>query len=176
MDKETHYRKLEKLYNHHPLNSFYQASITISHKASELKVTIKPSFHHAAAAVHGAVYWKLLDDSAFFAANSVVEDVFVLTASFTIYLFKPVSSGVLKAVGKLVYDSKGSQLLAESILFNDQGEEIARGNGVYIRSKVALSPEIGYKWLMSRFACREIKKRISRRNTFYSQVIYFSFI
>jgi acyl-coenzyme A thioesterase PaaI-like protein len=145
MDKEIHYRKLENLYNHHPLNSFYQATVTISHKSSEVILNIKPSFHHAAAAVHGAVYWKLLDDSAFFAANSVVENVFVLTASFTIYLTQPVESGILKAKGKLVYESKGSQLLAESILFNDQDEEIARGNGVYIRSKVVLSPEIGYK-------------------------------
>ena len=145
MDHSNHYHKLENLYNHHPLNSFYQARISISHKYSEIILPIKPEFHHAASAVHGSVYWKMLDDSAFFAVNSVVEGVFVLTASFTIYLTQPVSSGVLKAVGKLVYESKGSQLLAESILFNDRGEEIARGNGVYIRSKVALSPEIGYK-------------------------------
>ena len=145
MDQSTHFRKLENLYKHHPLNSFYQARISISHKYSEIVLTIKPEFHHAASAVHGAVYWKLLDDSAFFAANSVVENVFVLTASFTIYLTQPVSSGIIKAVGKLVYESKGNQLLAESVLFSDQGEEIARGNGVYIRSKVSLTPEIGYK-------------------------------
>ncbi len=145
MDLQTHYRKLENMYLNHPLNSYYQATISISNKNSEILLTIRPDFHHALSAVHGSVYWKLLDDSAFFAANSVVDDVFVLTASFTIYLTAPVSSGTLKAKGKLVYNTKGSQLLAESILYNDLNEEIARGNGVYIRSKIRLTPEVGYK-------------------------------
>ena len=80
--------------------------------------------------VYGSVYWKLLDDIAFFAANSIVENMLVLAASFIIYLTQPVSAEVLKAIGKLVHESKGSQLLAGSILFNNQDEEIVRGNGV----------------------------------------------
>jgi acyl-coenzyme A thioesterase PaaI-like protein len=36
--------------------------------------------HHSIHAVHGSVYFKALDDAAFFAVNSLVEDVFVLTA------------------------------------------------------------------------------------------------
>ena len=144
MDLSIHYRKLENLYNNHPLNSFYKAKVSISDKYSEVSLLIRPEFHHAAKAVHGSVYWKLLDDSAFFAANSVIEDVFVLTANFTIYLTQPVESGKLTAVGKLVH-MKGSQLLAESVLYNELNEEIARGNGVYLRTKLELTPEMGYK-------------------------------
>ena len=90
------------------------------------------------------MYWKLLDDSAFFAVNSVVETHFVLTASFTIYLTEPVSNGNLIAKGKLV-NSSGKQFIAESVLINDSNKEIARGSGVYIKSKIRLTPEMGYK-------------------------------
>ena len=39
---------------------------------------------HAAGAVHGSYYFKVLDDACYFAANSLVSDVFVLTVSFVI--------------------------------------------------------------------------------------------
>ncbi len=87
--------------------------------------------------------WKLLDDSAFFAVNSIIEDVFVLTASFTIYLTRPITTGTLTAQGKLANATR-SQFIGESILYSDQEEEIARGTGIYIRSKILLSPEVGY--------------------------------
>lgn len=144
MKRDQHYTKLENLYENHPLNKFYNAKITISDKTAEITLVLRPDFHHAADAVHGSVYWKLLDDSAFFAANSIVEDVFVLTANYTIYLTEPISTGTLIAKGKLVHATR-SQFIGESILYNDQEKEIARGSGVYIRSKTHLSSEMGYK-------------------------------
>jgi len=132
------------MYNNHPLNEFYNAKVLISEKTATITLVLKPKFHHAANAVHGSVYWKLLDDAAFFAVNSIVEDVFVFTASFTIYLTRPVSTGTITAKGKLVNATR-SQYIAESVLFNNQNEEIARGSGVYIRSKLEFTPEMGYK-------------------------------
>jgi uncharacterized protein (TIGR00369 family) len=132
------------MYYNHPLNQFYRATITISDKNAQISLVLRSDFHHAANAVHGSVYWKLLDDSAFFAVNSVIEDVFVLTASFTIYLTKPISSGTVIAKGILV-NATQSQFIAESVLYSDQEEEIARGSGVYIRSRMKFSPEMGYK-------------------------------
>ncbi len=131
------------MYQNHPLNDFYKAKIAISDKNAVVTLVLKPKFHHAASAVHGSVYWKLLDDSAFFAVNSIVEDVIVLTASFTIYLTRPITTGTLTAKGKLANATR-SQFIGESILYSDQEEEIARGTGVYIRSKIPLSPEVGY--------------------------------
>ena len=131
------------MYQNHPLNDFYKAKIAISDKNAVVTLVLKPKFHHAASAVHGSVYWKLLDDSAFFAVNSIVKDVFVLTASFTIYLTRPITTGTLTAQGKLANATR-SQFIGESILYSDQEEEIARGTGVYIRSKIPLSPEVGY--------------------------------
>ncbi|PWI47835.1 thioesterase [Candidatus Heimdallarchaeota archaeon B3_Heim] len=131
------------MYQNHPLNDFYKAKIAISDKNAVVTLVLKPKFHHAASAVHGSVYWKLLDDSAFLAVNSMVEDVFVLTASFTIYLIRPITTGTLIAKGKLANATR-SQFIGESILYSDQEEEIARGTGVYIRSRIPLSPEVGY--------------------------------
>lgn len=62
-----------------------------------------------------------LDNAAFFAVNSLVEDVFVLTISFTTYITRPVSEGVVKAIGKVVYRNR-SQFIAESILYDSNVE------------------------------------------------------
>ncbi len=138
-----HFRRLEKMYHGHPLNEFFEAELKISDKTAELKIPIKKSFHHAAHAVHGAVYFKALDDVAFFAANSVVFDVFVLTASFTTYFTRPVVSGVLKSIGKLVNATK-SQFICEAILYDSNDQELGRGSGIYIRSKIKLNEGLGY--------------------------------
>ncbi len=138
-----HFRRLENLYNGHPLNDYFEAELTISDKTAKVNLPIKKSFHHAAHAVHGAVYFKALDDAAFFAANSVVFDVFVLTASFTTYFTRPVFSGVLKSIGKLVNAAK-SQFICEAILYNSDDQEIGRGSGIYIRSKIELNEDLGY--------------------------------
>ena len=89
------------------------------------------------------VYFKLLDDAAFFSVNSLVRDVFVLTVSFNIYLTRPVSAGELKASGRVVHRSR-RLFLAESELVNGEGQEVARGSGVFMPSTIALSPELGY--------------------------------
>jgi hypothetical protein len=47
-------------------------------------------------------------------------------------------------VGK-VLSGGGSSFLAESVLYNDQEVEIARGSGMFVKSKVRLDPEMGYR-------------------------------
>jgi len=94
--------------------------------------------------VHGSVYFKLLDDAGYFAANSVIEDVFLLTSSFNVNLIRPVTSGTIKAVGKLKSQSK-NLLIAEATIYNEEGKEVAFGTGTFMKSGVVLTPEIGYK-------------------------------
>lgn len=143
--KEEHHRKLEWMYLHAAeINKFYQPKIDISDRECEITIQSDPKFFHAANAVHGSVYFKMLDDSAFFAANSLVRDVFVLTTSFQIYLMRPVIYGQLKAVGKVVSASRKS-FIAEAVLYNDKGKEIARGSGNFVKSDIKLSEDIGYK-------------------------------
>lgn len=142
MEKLEHYRKLEHMYHGHPLNQVFNARITIEERQTELLIPVKPELFHAANAIHGAVYFKALDDAAFFSANSIVLDVFVLTTAFTTYLTRPVSSGILRSTGRLVNYNK-SQFIAEAVLYND-GKEVGRGNGIYLRSKMLLGEVEGY--------------------------------
>ena len=105
---------------------------------------MKPEFFHAANAVHGSVYFKLLDDAAFFAVNSLIEDYFALTASFTTYLLRPIAEGTMKASGKVVHEG-GRSFLAESVVKDNEGREIARGSGNFVTSKIRLTPDMGYQ-------------------------------
>jgi uncharacterized protein (TIGR00369 family) len=141
---EEHYRRLERMYLAAPINEFFKPEIRIARGTAEIKVNVDSRFFHAARAAHGAVYFKSLDDAAFFAVSSLVEDCFVLTSSFNLYLLAPVSEGVVRSVGKVVRGG-GSSCLAESVLYNEQNEEMARGSGMFVRSKVRLDPEMGYR-------------------------------
>ena len=144
MSKEEHYRKLEHMYLSAPVNEYYAPEIHISEGQAEVAILIRQKFFHAANAVHGAVYFKLLDDSSFFAANSLVEGVFVLTVSYNVYFTRPVSEGVMKATGKVVQASR-RLIIAESVVVDSEEREIARGSGTFMRSMIKLTEEIGYK-------------------------------
>ena len=140
---EEHFRKLERMYHGAPINRFYEPVLRVSRGVAEIDVRVRPEFFHAAQAIHGSVYFKSLDDAAFFAVNSLVTDVFVLTASFTLYLTRPVSEGTLHAVGRVVHESR-SLFLGESELRDDQQRLVARGNGSFMRSSTRLTSVAGY--------------------------------
>ena len=127
-----------------PINVPLEPRLTIAEGKAELILGTHQGMHHAAGAVHGAIYFKLLDDSAFFAANSLVPDVFVLTASFTVEFFRPVVSGALRAVGEVTKPGR-NMIFASSHLYDTGGNEIGRGTGIFARSKIALTPDVGYR-------------------------------
>src|SRR5215475_688666 len=131
-----HHRKLENMYHAAPINRFYQPRLTIDRGRTELRFAARPELHHAAGAVHGSVYFKALDDAAFFAVSSLVEDVFVLTASFHLHLLRPVSEGMLLARGEVVHETRSS-FVADAVLVDADGAQLARGNGSFVRSKIA---------------------------------------
>jgi len=143
MSNQEHYHSLKNMYASAPINTFYKPKIQIQEGGSEIEIEISDKYFHAARAVHGSVYFKMLDDAAFFAANSLETEVFVLTTTFTIYLTRPVSSGKIKAVGKVVNKNK-SQFIAEAILYDSVGNELGRGSGIFVRSKILLRDAIGY--------------------------------
>ena len=53
------------------------------------------------------------------------------------------SEGSLKAIGKVVNKNK-TQFIAESVVYDSKGNEIGRGNGVFVRSKLPLVEAKGY--------------------------------
>lgn len=134
---KEHWKRLNNMYQAAPINELYPPTLNISEGEAVLEIETDPKYFHAAGAVHGSVYFKVLDDAAFFAANSLEADFFVLTTSFTTYLTRPVSEGKIRSVGKVVNKNK-SQFIAEAIAYDDNGNEIGRGNGVFVRSKMKL--------------------------------------
>ena len=127
-----------------PFVNLTGARVKVNKGEAEIKLAIRKECHHAAGAMHGALYFLALDNAAFFAVNSLVEDVFVLTTSFTTYITRPVSEGVVTAFGKVVNKNR-SQFIAESVLYNSDEKEIARASGIFVRSKTPLSEQIGYR-------------------------------
>ena len=109
--------------------------MVVSEASAETQIDAKPEYFHSVGAVHGSVIFKLLDDSAFFAANSLEQTFIVLTTSFTTYLTRPVSSGIIRAVAKVVNQNK-TQFISESIAYDRAGNEIGRGNGMFVGGKV----------------------------------------
>jgi len=130
------------MYVNAPINQYFKPSIHIDAGRAEVRTAVRPDMHHAAHAAHGAVYFKLVDDAAFFAVQSLVTEAFVLTVSFTVYLVAPVVDGEMVATGRVVHQSK-RLFLAESVIEVD-GKQVARGNGSFMRSAVKLEPRIGY--------------------------------
>ncbi|MFB6142470.1 MAG: PaaI family thioesterase [Halorientalis sp.] len=141
---EAHYRKLERMYHDSPIGDTIHAELTVDDRAATVEVPVEERYHHALGAAHGAVIFKALDDAAFFAANSIVEDVFVLTTDFSLYFQRPVSAGVIRAEGELLNDNP-EQLIAQAVARDDDGNELARGSGTFRKSSVELTPDIGYE-------------------------------
>ncbi|MFH1034261.1 MAG: PaaI family thioesterase [Pseudomonadota bacterium] len=138
-----HYRKLERMYQSAPINQFFAPALTVSQGQARVVIEVEPKFFHAAGAAHGALYFKALDDAAYFATNSLVSDVFVLTINFTTYLERPVSSGAITCLGQVVMAAR-NLFIAESRITDHKGREIARGSGHFVKGNIALSSEIGY--------------------------------
>jgi acyl-coenzyme A thioesterase PaaI-like protein len=138
-----HHRRLAAMYAEAPINRLVPCRATIGDGEAEVHMDVSEDHWHAAGALHGSIYFKGLDDAAFFAANSVVPDVFVLTARFEIELLAPVTGSSLRAVGKL--DSRnGKKLEASATLYADD-QVVARGKGLFIASSVALDDVPAYR-------------------------------
>jgi uncharacterized protein (TIGR00369 family) len=144
MNREEHFRKLERSYHRALCNQYYVPTLTVSDGTSQVTIRVRDEFFHTGRAVHGSVYFKALDDAAYFAVNSLVEDVAVLTVSFTVHFMRPVSDGSLTATGRVAHASD-RLFFAESVLTDSQNRVVASGLGTFIKSKVGLSVGIGYE-------------------------------
>lgn len=123
---------------------FDTTTCKIEEEKATITLAVSEDYFHALGAIHGTVYFKMLDDAAYFAVSSVVKDCFMLTSSFNINILRPVSKGMLTAIGTVRYKSS-NLFAAEAKLYNQDGKEVAFGTGNFARSKMLLSEEVGYK-------------------------------
>ena len=139
-----HWRALESLYASAPINRLFESRLEITGEGlSRIRFTVDPRHYHAAGAAHGTIYFKMLDDAAFYAANTLVTDRFLLTTSFNLHFSRPIRAGEVIAEGRWI-SGRRRVLVAEARLIDDEEEEIGRGTGTFMRSHMALSGLPGY--------------------------------
>ena len=143
MSTAKHFRKLETMYQSAPINGIFRPTLKISSGQAVVRAEARSDLFHAAGALHGAVYFKMLDDAAFFAASSLVEGYFMLTKTFSLDFLQPVSAGQLRSVGTVV-SHIGRKVECEAVLYADE-LEVARGQGVFVTSRTKLKKELGYR-------------------------------
>ncbi len=142
---EAHFRALEALYASAPVNALFASRLHIPAEGrSAITFTVDETMHHAAGAAHGTIYFKMLDDAAFYAANSLVSDRFLLTTAFNLHFTRPIRRGQVTAHGRWI-SGKRRVFVAEANLVDSDGEEIGRGTGTFMRSHIALAGLAGYQ-------------------------------
>jgi uncharacterized protein (TIGR00369 family) len=141
---QQHHRALERLYASAPINALFASQLEITGEGlARIEFEVDEAVYHAAGAAHGTIYFKMLDDAAFYAANTLVTDRFLLTTGFNLHFTKPVRAGRVVAEGRWV-SGRRRVFVAESRLTDAEGEEIGRGTGTFMRSRIPLSSLPGY--------------------------------
>lgn len=142
---QRHWRALEALYASAPVNRLFASQLEIVDEGrSRIAFTVDERHFHAAGAAHGTIYFKMLDDAAFYAANTLISDRFLLTTSFNLHFTRPMKTGRVIAEGRWV-SGRRRVLVAEAHLVDEEGEEIGRGTGTFMRSHIPLSSLPGYR-------------------------------
>jgi len=139
-----HFRKLERMYASAPINAYYRPQLEVREGEAELTMQVRRELFHAADAIHGSVYFKALDDVCWFAAASLFDDRWLLTASFNIHLLRPVAEGLMRATGRVVHVSR-RLVLADGVLVSGEGRELARGGGSFMRGTKSYTELRGYR-------------------------------
>ena len=143
--QSAHFRGLEALYRAAPINALFRSTIEISEPGlARIRFDIERESFHAAGAAHGTVYFKMMDDAAFYACNSLVSDRFLLTTAFNLVFTRPIRSGPVIAEGRWI-SGKRRVFVGEARLILADGEEAARGTGTFMRSHIPLSGLEGYR-------------------------------
>ena len=134
-----HHKRLEQMYLSAPVQNLYTGiSLKVGHGKATITLPVDNKFFHAGNSLHGSVYFRLLDDAAYFAVNSLITDVFLLTSSFQIDFLRPVTKGILRAEGMSVH-SGNKLFLGKSDLYDDRDRLVATGKGTFMRSKISLN-------------------------------------
>jgi uncharacterized protein (TIGR00369 family) len=141
----AHFRALESLYRSAPVNGLFSSTLAIEEPGrSRIEFAVTPQLFHAAGAAHGTVYFKMMDDAAFYACNSLVSDRFLLTTAFNLVFTRPLRPGSYVAEGRWISGRRRVYVGEARILMAD-GEEAARATGTFMRSHIALAGLPGYR-------------------------------
>ena len=140
----AHYRALESLYRHAPVNGLFESRLEIVEAGfARIRFEVSEALFHAAGAAHGTLYFKMMDDAAFYACNSLITDRFLLTTAFNLIFTRPLRTGPATAEGRWA-SGRRRVLVGEARLIDSEGELAASGTGTFMRSHIPLSGLPGY--------------------------------
>ena len=143
--QQAHHRRLEALYRSAPVNLLFESDLVIDERGhATIRFAVTEAAFHAAGAAHGTLYFKMMDDAAFYAANSLISDRFLLTTAFNLHFTKAMKGGEAIAEGRWI-SGRRRVFVAEARIIDSSGEECARGTGTFLRSHIALASLCGYR-------------------------------
>lgn len=133
---EQHFRRLQDVYHTAPVNVEMKPKLEVSWGAATSVMVAEKKYFHAGKGLHGALYFKMLDDTAYFACQSVEREYFLLTAEFTTRFFKPVTGGELVCESKIDHIDGKKYRASAKLFWND--ELAGEGSGLFLRSRIRL--------------------------------------
>lgn len=136
--------KLRNMYLGAPVNRYYLPDMTFEDDKVIITMDVRQDFFHAAKAMHGSVYFKMLDDAAWFAVCAAAGGYLVLTADFTVNFIRPVTGGKVVAEGRAIPQG-GKLFIGNAELFDEDGRLVGLGRGAFSRRNRKLTEELGYK-------------------------------
>jgi uncharacterized protein (TIGR00369 family) len=133
----SHLARLERVYHAAPTNGLMPARLHLDPGRATVRMEVAAGHLQAVGSVHGMVLFKVLDEASFYAANSLVEDVFLTTAGMHVQFVRPVEGGVLVATAEVVHAARSS-FLVDAEVRDPAGELVARSTGTFVRTATAL--------------------------------------
>lgn len=140
---DLHFEKLERMYLSLKFNRLIKPAIHISAGKAQIVIPIQEQFCNSVGSIQSSICFKLLEDTALLAVNSIVDNDLVLTENFNLYLTHPIATGELIARGHYL-NKLGNQYLAEAVVVDSENKEICRGSGVFVKGRMSLSSVEGY--------------------------------
>ncbi|OIQ33868.1 MAG: hypothetical protein BM555_04560 [Crocinitomix sp. MedPE-SWsnd] len=140
-----HFERLIRMYDAAPIHNFYEGiKLSVEKNKARIDLEMKDDrYFHAGMSTHGSVYFKLLDDAAYFACQSMILDNFIVTTAFNTQLLRPILGGKIYAEGVMEFES-AQMFSATSKLFDEKGRLCGTGHGQFLKSKVPLDAVKGY--------------------------------
>ncbi len=143
MEREQHLQYLKQMYRAAPINEFYRPTMELAQGRSTIAIETNDSMYHTFGFVHGSVYFKMLDDAAYFAAHTLEKEYFLLTADFRTDFIRPFQSGSIVCEGSVEHVGR-KDILARAVLrANDK--VLATGTGRFSRSNWTLKGQGFYR-------------------------------
>lgn len=133
-----HFIRLERLYRSAPIHELFEEfEFSLGTGTCEIQTSVGEGLFHGAGSLHGSIYFKLMDDSAYFAAMTVEKEYFIVTTQASIQLLRPVIAGDIIAKSRLIAQ-KEKEYTAEAELWS-RNKLVGKGQFEFRRSKKALS-------------------------------------